>query len=501
MRRSWNAERHFRNGHLLMYMDKKKVISSLVYKSLERFCVKGLGLVIGIVLARLLAPEIFGQVAVLTVFVNLSQVITESGFTTALIQRQDVTDSDYSSVFWINMALATMCIVVIQLITPWVCRFYGMEIDVHLRVYSLILLVNALNSLQIARMQKQMRFRQMMICTMIATVISGIIGIVSAYMGAGIWALMVYHMSASMVTCIAFIFVEKWYPKFEFSLHRVKLLFGYGWKMLVSALLCSLYSDIRSLIIGKKHSSDDLGFYNRGQQFPQVISNSLDSAIQAVMFPTLSSVQDKTEQMVKLLRRAVMMGTYIIVPTMFGLAAVSEPVVRLLLTEKWLPCVPYMRWICLGEAAVPIISSNLIAIKASGRSDVYMRLEMVRRVVMLCVLVVSVFGFGTVEAIAAGFGVGYWLDALIVSLSLKRLLHYGPVQQAKDIWKNVLAASVMFAIVNGMNGLNGSNVVLMLSQILIGVLSYLLLNICLHNEIQMTLISFFRKDFRGSNGR
>ena len=466
-------------------MNKKKVIVSLMYKTLERFCVKGLGLVISIVLARLLAPEIFGQVAVLTVFINLSQVIVESGFTTALIQRQDVIEQDYFSVFWVNIALAGLCIIVIQMITPLVCHYYGSGIGMPLRVYSLILLVNAFNSLQIARMQKKMRFKQMLVCTVIATAASGIVGITLACRGAGMWALIVYHMSASIVTCVTMMYAEKWYPKIEFSLHRVKLLFGYGWKMLVSALLCNLYSDARALIIGKKYSSHDLGYYNRGQQFPQVISNSLDSAIQSVMFPTLASVQDKIEQMKTMLRRAVMTGTYIIVPTMFGLAAVAEPMVRLLLTDKWLPCVPYMRWICLGEAAIPIISSNLIAIKASGRSDVYMRLEIVRRIVMLGVLMISVFAFGTVETIAIGFGLGYWLDAIIVVALMKRLLGYGPVQQIKDIWKTVLSAGMMFVIVNSMISMNFLGFAFLLIQVTAGAASYILLNVCLRNEAQM----------------
>lgn len=479
-----------------MHMNKKTIISSLIYKTLERFCVKGLGLVISIVLARLLVPEVFGQVAVLTVFVNLSQVITESGFTTALIQRQDVTDQDYSSVFWINMALAGICIAVIQLITPLVCDHYGMAIGLPLRIYSFILFVNAFNSLQIARLQKQMRFRQMMICTLIATIVSGIIGIVLAHMGAGMWALIVYHMSASVVTCISMVYAEKWYPKFVFSLHRIKLLFGFGWKMLVSALLCSLYSDIRSLIIGKKYSNHDLGYYNRGQQFPQVISNSLDSAIQSVMFPTLASAQDQAAQMKQMLRRAVMMGTYIIVPTMFGLAAVAEPFVQLLLTEKWLPCVPYMQWICLGEATVPILSSNLIAIKARGRSDVYMRLEIVRRIVMLGILMTSVFAFGTVEAIAAGFGLGYWLDTFIVSVVMKRLFDYGPVQQTRDVWKTLLASGIMFIVVNGMNEFLASTAILLCIQMLAGVCIYLALGFGFKNETQKLLLHIMKKRFQ-----
>jgi O-antigen/teichoic acid export membrane protein len=290
--------------------------------------------------------------------------------------------------------------------------------------------------------------------------------------------------------------VERWLPKFEFSLLRAKILFSYGWKMFVSAVLCSLYADIRSLVIGKKFSSDDLAYYNRGQQFPQIISHTLDSAIQSVMFPTMAAVQDERDKLARMLRRAETMGAYVVIPVMLGLAAVSEGVVQLLLTDKWLPCVPYMQWLCIANAAVPITSSNLIAIKSSGRSDVYMGLEMVRRVVMLAILAVSIFAFQSVLAIAVGFCISSWLDACITMIPAKRLMNYGIFAQFADLWKIVLSSAVMFAAVYAMNFLPLTGALLLLAQMVCGVLVYLGVSFLMRVESQSTLLQLVGKLLR-----
>lgn len=472
-----------------MLMDKKKVISSLVYKFIERLSVKGLGMVISIVLARMLAPEQFGQIAIMNVFVNLSQVIVDGGFTTALIQRKDVTERDYSTVFFINIALAAFCFLVLQITAPLISAYYAQDITLPLRFYAISVFFSAFNALQLARLQKRMQFRKMMICTLIATVISGIAGIVGAYCNLGLWALILYHVMNSFTVCITVAFVEKWLPKFEFSLSRAKILFNYGWKMFISALLCSLYADVRSLVIGKKFSSDDLAYYNRGEQFPYIISHTLDASIQSVMFPTMAEVQDERSRLGRMLRSSVTMGSYFVIPVMFGLAAVSESVVRLLLTEKWLPCVPYMQWLCVSNAAIPIISSNLIAIKSSGRSDIYMRLEMVRRIVMLAVLSVSVFVFRSVLVIAIGCCISNWLDAVICMLPAKRLMDYGIGSQLTDHWKIIFSAAVMFVFVQWLNMLSWHIGLLLPLQILTGIIVYLVMGSILDMEPQKNVIA------------
>lgn len=476
-------------------MDKKKVISSLIYKFIERLSVKGLGLVISIVLARMLAPEDFGQIAIMSVFINLSQVVVESGFTTALIQRKDVTERDYSTVFFINLGLAVVCFVTLQIVAPWISIYYEQNITAPLKIYAGTVFLGAFNALQLARMQKRMQFRKIMVCSLTATILSGVIGIGAAYSGFGLWALIIYNMTNSVIVCVTAAFAEKWLPKLEFSLTRAKILFSYGWKMFVSAILSSLYSDIRSLIIGKKFSGNDLAYYNRGQQFPHVISHTLDSAIQSVMFPTMAAVQDERKKLVAMLRSAETMGTYVIMPIMFGLAAVSEAVVQLLLTEKWLPCVPYMQWLCIANAAVPIISSNLIAIKASGRSDIYMRLEMVRRLAMLAILMISIFGFHTVEAIAVSYCISIWLDVVITMVPVKKLLNYGIGAQFADLWKILITSMVMFAVVQVMNLLPWHSILLLITQIIVGIFVYIGIGFMIKVESQTILVNFVKKAF------
>lgn len=477
-------------------MDKKKVISSLIYKFIERLSVKGLGLAISILLARMLAPEAFGQIAIMNVFINLSQVIVEGGFTSALVQRKDVTEQDYSTVFFINLALAVLCYICLQITAPWISVYYAQDITKPLQVYSVTVFFGAFNALQLARMQKRMEFRKIMVCSLAATIISGIAGIAAAYCHFGLWALVLYNILNSVITCITAAFAEKWLPKFEFSRRRAKILFGYGWKMFVSAALCSLYGDIRSLVIGKKFSGNDLAYYNRGQQFPQVISHTLDSAIQSVMFPTMASVQEDKAQLRKMLRSSETMGAYVIMPMMFGLAAVSEPVVRLLLTDKWLPCVPYMQWLCIANAAVPILSSNLIAIKASGRSDVYMRLELVRRLVMIAILVISIVVFQTVDAIAISFCLGYWLDTIISMVPVRYLLDHGIRKQFSGLWKTIFSSLIMFAVVQWMNMLPFGDVTTLLLQIAAGVIIYLTAGFVIRNDAQTMLLHFASKKLK-----
>lgn len=476
-----------------MVMDKKKVISSLAYKFIERLSVKGLGLVISIVLARMLAPEQFGQIAIMNVFINLSQVIVDGGFSTALVQRKDVTERDYSTVFFINIVLAAVCFIALQIVAPWISVYYAQDITAPLRTYAIAVFFCAFNSLQLARLQKRMEFRKMMVCSLIATVISGVLGIVGAYCNLGLWALVLYYAMNSVIVCITVTFTEKWLPKFEFSLNRAKILFNYGWKMFVSAILCSLYGDIRSLVIGKKFSSDDLAYYNRGEQFPHIISHTLDTSIQSVMFPAMAAVQDEKKKLAGMLRSAQTMGAYVVMPVMFGLAAVSEGVIRLLLTDKWLPCVPYMQCLCIANAAIPMISSNLIALKSSGRSDIYMRLEFIRRVAMLAVLLVSVFVFKSVLAIAIGCCVSNWLDVVISMAPAKRLMDYGIGAQLRDLWKIMLASIVMFAGVQTLNLLQWPNGLLLPLQILSGAALYLVLGFILRLEPQKNIMSLVSK--------
>ena len=429
-------------------MEKEKVVSSLAYNFIERISVKLVGLVISIILARLIAPDDLGQLAIITVFINLSQTIIQGGFNTALIQSKTTDETDYSTVFYISLSAAIVLIAALYIGAPFISHYYETDaLTWPIRAYSFVLLFGAFNSVQLAKLQKEMKFKITMYATLIATVLSGILGIAMAYLGLGLWALVIYNASHVVFSCLTMLASARWIPRLVFSFERAKQLFSYGWKMFVSAILCSVYYDIRTLIVGKKFSTEDLGYYDRGQQFPIVISQNLSYAIQAVMFPTLAACQDEISRVKALLRRSVTLGAIVIVPMMVGLAVTAESVILLLLTDKWLPCLIYMQIVCIAEASLSLCSSNLVAIKAIGRSDVYMKLEIVRRVLMLVVLAISLFCFNSPVAIAVGFLISSWLDYIVITIPVKKLLNYGLLEQLKDLWKIFAAAAVMGVVV------------------------------------------------------
>ena len=474
-------------------MEGKKIASSLAYKSAEQLINKGLGLVISIILARILSPDHFGQLAILTVFINLSQTIVQSGLNSAVVQTKQLHKSDYSTTFYLSFAIAVVMVVALYFTAPLISSIYDSpELITPLRVYSLTLLFGAFNSVQLAKLQREMKFKVTMVTRTIATILSGGIGVYCAFAGFGLWALVIYNLSSSIFNCLTMLFVCKWLPKLEFSVERAKVLWSYGWKMLVSSLLCSLYNDIRSLIIGKKYSTEDLGYYNRGEQFPFVLANTLDTAVQSVMFPTLASIQDDKQRVKAVLSKSVTLGALITMPILIGLMVVAKPFIVLLLTEKWLPAVPFMQFICIGYASYSISSANLTAIKSIGRSDVYMKLEGVRRVVMLAILLVSVFCFNSVEAIVIGFAISMWIDVAIITFPVNKLIGYSALDLIKGLYKIFIAVAIMAVAVFLVGLISLPNVVTLLLQVVVGVAVYVFACIALKEQSFYELLTFIK---------
>ena len=474
-------------------MNRIKVIKSLFYKFIERFAVKGIGLILSILLARMLAPSAFGEIAILLVFVDLSLTLIDGGLNTALVQSKEVSESDYSTVFYITLALSCVMILLLQLFAPLIARFYeSPEIVAPLRFYAFSLLFSSFNSIQVARMQREMRFKEMMFCNLAATVLSGTLGVILAYKGAGLWALVIYYFAQVFITSFALLFVLRWFPQSPFSKDSAKRLYSFGIKMLAASLITTLYNDIRPLIIGKKFSTADLGYYDRGQRFSSTISLNLDVAVQSVMFPVLSQVQDDKAQFASMLRRTKQLGAFVIFPAMLGMAAVAEPMVRLLLTAKWLPCVSFVVILCIAEAQVPLTSSNLVAVKALGRSDIYAKQEIIRRVLMLIVLAVSVLAFDSVVAIAVGFLISAWLDAFVTSLSVKDLLGYSFFDQMKDVWKSALTSVLMAGAVYALGLLHLPLLPGLILQVAGGCLVYITFNLAIKNESLLYILNLLK---------
>lgn len=455
-------------------MNKGKVISSLFWKLMERGGTQGIQFIIQIVLARLLVPSQFGTIAIVMVFIHLAQVFVQSGFNTALIQKSDTDEKDFSSVFYLSLAIAAILYVIIYISAPFIADFYSDPILVPvIRVLSIILFTGSLNSIQNAYVSKLMLFKKLFKSSLGAVVISGILGVSAAYNGLGVWALVIQQISNQVSISIIMWFNVQWRPKLLFSFSRVKNLFSFGWKLLASSLLNVFYLEIRTLFIGRLFSSSALGFYNRGEQFPKLIVNNINGSIQSVMLPALSAYQNNRKRAKEMMRRAIVTSSFLIFPMMIGMAVIAEPLVRIVLTEKWLPAVPFLQIFSISYALIPIHTANLQAINAMGRSDIFLKLEIIKKGIGIVVLIFSI-PYG-VYAIAIGQVISGIIATFINAYPNKELLKYSYKEQLIDIMPSLFISLLMGGIVYTFNFLNISYTLILLLQIFGGVLVYIIL--------------------------
>jgi len=454
-------------------MMKNKTSIGFFWKLLERFGVSGAQFILQIILARLLDPDHYGVLSIMIIFTTLANVFIQNGFNTALIQNKDVDEDDYSSVFWVSLGIAGILYAVIFFASPLIGVFYEMpDIVAPLRVLALMLFPGALNSVQVAKVSREMDFKKIFYSNIGAVLVSGIVGVVIAYLGGGLWALVAQSMLNVFVACIVMRFTVKLKLKFHCNLKRIKVLFSFGWKLLVSSLIDTLYQDLRSLVIGKKYDSGTLGYYNRGKQFPQFIIGAINGAVQSVMLPAISEKQDDKTQVKSMMRNSIMLSSYIIFPMMAGLAGVATPLVSLLLTDKWLPCVPYMQIYCFTFAFYPVHSCNLQAINAVGRSDIFLKLEVIKKAIGITSLVIAVFCFDSPIAIAMTGVFTTFISCFINAYPNKKLIDYSYFEQMKDILPSFAVAVIMLAAVLAVGQLPFAPILVMIIQIVTGVVVY-----------------------------
>lgn len=450
---------------------------ALLWKLLERFGVQGVQFILQIILARLLTPEHYGVLAIMIIFTTLANVFIQYGFNTALIQNKDVTEEDYSSVLWVSLGVAGLLYGIIFFCAPAIGRFYEMpELVKPFRVLALMLFPGALNSVQIAKVSREMDFKKVFYSNVGAIVVSGVVGIVIAKLGGGLWALVAQTMLNIFVATVVMQFTSKLKIYFKVSLARIKVLFAYGWKLLVSGLIDTLYQDLQSLVVGKKYNSATLGFFNRGKQFPQFLMNSINGAVQSVMLPAMAEKQDAKEQLKELTRRSITVSAYVVFPMMAGLAGIAEPLVRLLLTDEWLPCVPYLQIYCVSFAFYPVHSCNLQAINAIGRSDMFLKLEIIKKSYGLIALIIAVFCFNSPMAIAMTAIITGFLSFFVNAAPNKKLINYSYAEQMRDLVPSFLSAVIMCAAVLAVGLLKLNTIVTLLIQVVVGVGIYLTLS-------------------------
>lgn len=471
---------------------KQKTISGLFWRYAERCGAQGIQFVVSIVLARLLSPGDYGIIGLITVFIALANVFISCGFGQALVQKKDADDIDYSSVFYFNIAAAIVLYFVMFFCAPSIARFYdNMLLVPVIRILSVTLIIGGINGVQQAYVQKTMQFKRFFWATLGGTIVSAFVGIAFAYSGLGVWALVAQQLTNQVIDTIILWITVRWRPVLRFSVNRMKRLFSYGWKLLGSSILDTAYNNMYSLIIGKVYTKADLGYYNRGKQFPMLIIENINSSINSVIFPVLASVQDEKQRLKEMMRRSMTISTFIIFPAMAGLAAVAKPLTLLLLTEKWLPAVPFIQFCCFTYAFWPVATANLQAIKAIGRSDVFLKLEIIKKIIGITALCLTV-RHGLMVMMWARF-VNAILSSVINAYPNKKLLNYSYFEQMRDMLPSMALSLAMCAAVLCFNFLSLSPVITMILQILSGACIYVLAAWLLKIETLEYFLSTVRK--------
>ena len=421
-------------------MDNKNIIlTNMAWRFGERVGAQGVKLLVEIVLARLLLPDDYGLIALVTVFIAILNVFVDSGLGNALIQKKDADDLDFSSVFWFNIVWCIFLYIILFLVSPYIAAYYErQELVPVVRILGLQVIISGVKNVQQAYISRTLQFRRFFFATIGGTLGAAGIGILMAYHGYGIWALVTQQIFNVLVDTIILWITVKWRPAWRFSISRLKVLFSFGWKMLASALIDTVYSEIRQLIIGKFYTPDNLAYYNRGQQFPALFVGNVNNAIDRVLLPTMSKEQDDKGRIKSMTRRAIKTSTYIMAPFLMGLAFIADTVVEVILTEKWLECVPFLQIFCIVFMFYPIHTANLNAIKAMGRSDLFLKLEVIKKGVGI-VLLLSTMWFG-VMAMAYSMLVSSITSQIINSWPNRKLLQYGYLEQLKDILPSILLA-------------------------------------------------------------
>lgn len=411
---------------------KSKTVHGLGWSAIDNVSRIGVFFIVSIVLARLLSPDEYGLIGILTIFISVFNAIVDSGFTNALIRKNNASDTDYSTVFYVNMVVSVFMAAALFLCARPIASFFGREELVALtQAMSCIVIINALSIVQKARTTKAIDFKTQTKITLISAIISGVIGIVMAYMGYGVWALVGQQISCQLLTTALFWIYNKWLPSLVFSWESFREMWSFGWKLLVSGLIDTLWKEIYQVVIGKCYAPETLGLYTRAKQFSDLCSTNLTSIIQRVSYPVLSSIQDdkvRLREAYKKVIKTTMLPTFVL---MFGMAAVAKPMIMVLIGEKWLGCVGFLQIICIYGALYPLHAINLNMLQVQGRSDLFLKLEIIKKIINIGPLLLGIFVdiYLMVGSSIITSCISYYLNAYYSG----PFLNYSIKEQVKDI--------------------------------------------------------------------
>ncbi len=472
---------------------RNQVFSGLFWTYAERICAQGVSFIISLVLARLLSPDHYGTVAIVNIFITIFNVFVTSGLGAALVQKKSSDELDFSTACHAGFFFSLLVYGVLFVSSPLIASFFDQpELTPLLRVLGIRIPIASFNTVQHAYVSKHMIFKKFFYSTLFGTLVSAVVGIVMAYNGCGTWSLIGQYLTNTVIDSVVLFIVLPWRPHLQFSFKRLKEMASYGWKILVSDLIQAVYNDLRSLAIGKKYTAADLAYYNRGQQFTSIIVTNVDASITKVLFPAMAKVQDNREIVKNMTRKSIRLGTYILSPLLVGLFAVAKPLILLILTDKWLETVPYLQILCVANLFQPIHQTNIQAIKAIGRSDIILKIEMIKKFHSIVILLISILCFDDPFAVAVGFAISTFISIIVNCAPNKKLLNYSVLEQMKDILPNLLL-SVAMGIGVGLIGLIQMNILLkLIIQVLFGMVFYISLSALFQVSSYQYLLNILR---------
>ena len=462
---------------------KKSAFIGMIWKLAERVGAQVVTLAISIILARLLTPDDYSIVGIVNIFFAFCNIFIIGGFNTALIQKKDADKQDYSSVLWVSLAISGALYAALFITAPWIGALYHKPLlSPVFRVMGITLIIDAVKAVVYAYVSNQLQFKKFFFATLVGTLGSAAVGIAMACAGMGPWALVAQKMISSIADTLVLTFTSKFRVQLKVSLARIKQLFSYGWKIFVSSLISTIYDQLNPLIIGLRFSAVDLSFYSKGQSFPLALNYTLDGTLTSVLFPVMSKVQDDKDRVLEYTRKFMRIASYVLFPSMVGFLAVSDSFVRVLLTEKWMPASIYIKLFCVTYMFNIIQNGNLQTIRAIGRSDIILKLEIMKKSLYFLVIFIAVLIARSPQWLAAATIVNTAIATIINTTPNRKLINYRRRDQIADIAPNLILSAIMGAAVYAVNYLPIAPLVKLGLQLVVGAVVYVILSILTRND-------------------
>lgn len=473
---------------------KNKTISAFFWQLLQRISGQLISFSVSVVLARILMPADYGVVALAGMFTMLFGIFIDGGLGVALIQKKEIDDLDYNTVFYSGFVLSFVAYFAIFFSAPYFANLFDSpQLTLVLRILPLTMPIGALSGIQSAILKRQIEFRKFFYSSITGTVLSAIVGLTMALTGWGVWALVAQMMVSSLTQTIILFYIVRWYPRFVFSYDRFKGLFSFGWKLMVIDLFSTFNYQLKGYVIGMKYSPSDLAYYNRGEGLPSILQNNINGSINSVLFPALSRLQDDPLAVKKALARAMRTTSFILMPCLLGLAAISDKLVIIIFSDKWEPAIPYMQIICLTNCFNILGMANLQALKAIGRSGTLLKMEFIKRPLMISMIIAAMFI--SPMAIVSSMCLYAFLAFVINAFPNKKHIKYSIAEQIGDIAPCLFTSIVMGILIYVLGRIDINMYICVFIQIVAGAILYILLARIFNRSDLLYVLDYVKERF------